>query len=327
MNKDKITSYAQIYEVLKDEMKWKVPDKRILMTITSLYVMNNKKLNPEQLLQLADKIKSRASLFSSMRSYSRFTTAAMLYVNFENPQKEISTLFSLYGQFKKAKFKSGVYTYIAASILLTNKDKELQSDQIIAKAKDIYEGMKSEHIFLTGTSDYPLAALLAFEEQSDIIQHIEKFYDELAKNGFRKGNDLQFLSHILSLSKEANVQDLISRSIRVSDDFKAYGMKPKSKYYPVIGMLALLPQKDVNMNEISAMYEQLNEEKHFKWQKDLNVTMAVSFYVNEKSEHSGLADASIRTTLEMILQAQQAVMISTIAATTAAANSNNGGGN
>lgn len=72
------------------------------------------------------------------------------------------------------------------------------------------------------------------------------------------------------------------------------------------------------------MYQQLMGEKHFKWEKDMNVTMAVSFYVNDKVDHSSLTDASIRTTLEMVLQAQQAVLVPTITATTVAANSNNG---
>ncbi|WP_165767953.1 DUF4003 family protein [Virgibacillus indicus] len=150
----KIQHYTDTFEELKSGLKWKVSDKKILMAIASTYVMNNKKLNPEKLLQLADEIKSRAGLFSSMKSYSRFTTAAVLDVHFENPLEQIPTLFQLYDEFKKAKFKSGVFTYIAASILLTNNDNKTKSGKLIENTKEIYEGMKSEHMFLTGASDY-----------------------------------------------------------------------------------------------------------------------------------------------------------------------------
>jgi len=49
--------------------------------------------------------------------------------------------------------------------------------------------------------------------------------------------------------------------------------------------------------------------------------MAVSFYVNNKLEHNSLPEAGLHTTLETLLQAQQAVMIATITDTASAANS------
>ncbi|MFB4165728.1 hypothetical protein ACE1TI_18480 [Alteribacillus sp. JSM 102045] len=54
----------------------------------------------------------------------------------------------------------------------------------------------------------------------------------------------------------------------------------------------------------------------------MNVMMAVSFYVNERIEQTGLAETSLL--LESILQAQQAVMIATVTASAAAStNSSN----
>ncbi|MFB4165726.1 DUF4003 family protein [Alteribacillus sp. JSM 102045] len=78
MSSAKIKKFVEIYEKLKKEMKWKVTDKRILMTIASMYVMNDKPFHFERMMQLADQIKKRAGMFSSMKSYPRFTTAALL---------------------------------------------------------------------------------------------------------------------------------------------------------------------------------------------------------------------------------------------------------
>lgn len=318
----KLDNYIQTFELLKRNLKWKVSDKRILMTISSIYVLNGKTLDVNRFLQLADAIQSRASLFSPLRSYSRFTTAAMLDVKFENPEDKIEELFQLYDLFREEKFSSGVFTYIAATILLTNEQKN--SKATIQLAKEIYDGMKKEHSFLTTSSDYPLATLLALESRSNIISHIESFYDGLAKHGFRKGNDLQFLSHILALEKDASKNVLINRVIQVMDSFVTSGIRAKPMYYPFIGMLALLPQEEYKVAPVLSLYEELNNQKDFKWYKEMNLMMAASFFVNEKTEQKGLAETSLSTILEAILQAQQAVMIATVAATAAASSSSSG---
>ncbi|MFB4165727.1 DUF4003 family protein [Alteribacillus sp. JSM 102045] len=169
----------------------------------------------------------------------------------ETPEAKITELFKLYKTFRNATFKSGVNTYLAASTLLTQDHSDLDTKKIVGKTSDIYEGMKKEHPFLTGTSDYPLAVLLALEKRPGMIEHIERFYKQLSKNGFSKGNDLQFLSHILSLSSQENHQTLVQRAVDVFHAFKQERIKPKTMYYPVIGMLALLPSDLFEMKKPS----------------------------------------------------------------------------
>jgi len=322
-HKDKIMTYIQLFNDLKHQMKWKITDNRILMAMASLYVMNDKTLDPNRLLEIADNIKKRANLFSAMKSHSRFTTAAFLDANFNDPIEQIENLFHYYDLFKQEKFQRRVFTYIAASIIVKNQAKAVDPREIILKTKSIYQGMKKEHPFLTSASDYPLATLLAYEQHPNIVRKVEVFYDGLSKNGFRKGNDLQFISHILALSRDETENTLMNRSTQIFDQFKKIGIKPKSIYYPVMGMLALLPQDMLNMQEIYDIYDQLNHEKYFKWQKDTNLMMAASFIVKDKLEHSNIAETSIYTTIEMIIQAQQAVMIA-VMASISVSNTNNG---
>jgi len=322
-HKDKIMTYIQLFNDLKHQMKWKITDNRILMAMASLYVMNDKTLDPNRLLEIADNIKKRANLFSAMKSHSRFTTAAFLDANFNDPIEQIENLFHYYDLFKQEKFQRRVFTYIAASIIVKNQAKAVDPREIILKTKSIYQGMKKEHPFLTSASDYPLATLLAYEQHPNIVRKVEVFYDGLSKNGFRKGNDLQFISHILALSRDETENTLMNRSTQIFDQFKKIGIKPKSIYYPVMGMLALLPQDMLNMQEIYEIYDQLNHEKYFKWQKDTNLMMAASFIVKDKLEHSNIAETSIYTTIEMIIQAQQAVMIA-VMASISVSNTNNG---
>ncbi|WP_010097631.1 DUF4003 family protein [Ornithinibacillus scapharcae] len=308
---NKIThDYIQYYQDLKRPLKWKVTDKRIIMTIASIYALNQKPLHVESFLDLANKVRNSASYISVLRSTSRYTTAALLDVKFHNPDEKIQELHHTYNLFREEKFKSGVFTYIAASVLLTNPKQNPKL--VIQKAKEVYDGMKKEHSFLTTSSDYPLATLLALDYKTGIISTIEELYDELSRYGFRKGNDLQFMSQILALSINDSKNTLVNRAIHVMDSLQHTGIKPKKMYYPIIGMLALLPQNDFIVHEIISTYEDLNSQGDFKWQKDMNIILASNFFLMDKLTHEGLAETSLYTILETVLQAQQAVMAAAV---------------
>ena len=326
---EKTTKYIEIHKQLRDILKWKVPDNRVNMMIASLYVVNQRDFHAGNFLDIVAAIKKQAGMFSVLRSYQGFTTASMLDVNFEQPIHQIEQLLDLYNQFVKAKFQRGSFTYIAASVLLTNEQSATDNTAVINKAMKLYQRMKKEHAFLTNKGDYPLVTLLAQADEpvDDLIARTELFYDRLNQEGFRKGNDLQFLSHVLSLNNQENVNTLVSQAIQMHDTFASYKIKTKSLYYPVMGMLTLLPPGEVNMTAITDIYEQLNKEKHFKWQKDMNLIMAINFYVSGRLNNSKLSETSIYTTMETIIQAQQAVMYATIASTTAAAASSNNSSN
>lgn len=320
-----LTNYIEVYEELKKKMKWKVSDKKILMTIASFYAMNEKPFNMEHYWNLAEGIKKQAGLFSSIRSESRYITAAMLDVGFEHPEKQIAALFDAYEELVNAKFRRGIFTYIAASVLIKSSGTE-QGDYrtVILRAKDIYDAMKKEHLFLTSAEDYPLAMLLAAKGSGDIIERNERFYEDLNRNGFRKGNHLQMLSHILTLDQENKPEVLVSRTTEVFDSFKEVGMKQKTLYYPVMGMLAMIPPAELDMHEVAQAYEQLNQTKDFKWQKDLNATLAASFFIKNKLENSTFIETSLYTTIETILQAQQAAVSAAVVVSSASTSGGSG---
>ncbi|MDQ0246119.1 hypothetical protein J2S09_003706 [Bacillus fengqiuensis] len=221
----------------------------------------------------------------------------------------------------------GTFTYIAALVMLSNTPDRRNRQECIKKSLAFYKGMKAEHLFLTSSSDYPLAVLLAKAEGSvdELIHHIELFYKKLNKSGFRKGNDLQFLSHILSLGHESEADLLVERCTRLFDLFKQSGSKPKAMHYPAVGLLALVDDRASEIETIRQIVHELNSEKGFKWHKDLNFIMASHFVMSEKTKNSSLLEAGIYTTLEALIQAQQAAMIAVVAGTTTAVDSSGGG--
>ncbi|MGY4690818.1 DUF4003 family protein [Salibacterium sp. K-3] len=324
MRSSKIEQYTEYYQTLKKALRWKVFDNLVLMTTASMYVMNGRELDTDRFLQLADELKKRAGLFSSMQSHLRFTMAAMLDVTMEDPEAAVPELFRIYQTLKDRHFRSGASTYMAAFTIMKN---ERPADDTAVRTMDLFQKMKKEHPILTDANDYPLAVLLAMEEENDMVTQIETCYDALKREGLKSGNHLQFLSHILTLGSNGQPQQTAGRAASVLEKWKQAGLKPKPMYYPVIGMLAMLPEEHIDLGEVHDMAEQLNRTKAFKWSKEMNVLAAGSFCVNDHMEQAGLiAETSLFHSMEAMMQAQQTVMIAAVTAG-AAASTSGGGGN
>lgn len=324
MINNNLERYIQIYSELKERFRWKVSDQSVLMMVASLYISNNRSFDIERFTELADYIKSESGLFSPLRSESRFTFAGMLDTRFDNPKEKFPELITAYEELVSGGFSKNIYTYIAAMLLITTNTEELRS--LSERAREIYKRMRGEHWFLTGHSDYPLAVMLAQDnrQKDELIDRMEDLYSKLSQNVFRKGNDLQSMSHILSLQEISSVDALVAKSSELYERMKEEGIKPKSMFYPQIALLTFIDEGIENLEEIKEVWEQLNAEKPFKWKKDINFMMAVTFVINDKIENSSLLQANLSTTIETLIQAQQAASIAAISGAAAAASSSGG---
>lgn len=152
---------------------------------------------------------------------------------------------------------------------------------------------------------------------------MEGFYRQLHVKGFRKGNDLQFLSHVLSLDPERDMQELVRRTDTIYGKLKQSGMNIKTMHYSDIGMLALIPGADEEIKRIPQLARDLEAGKHFG-QRDVSIKLAIHFIVHEKLKESNLVETGLTAAIETMIQAaQQAAMIASIAAISAASASNN----
>ncbi|PLR94599.1 hypothetical protein CVD19_16640 [Bacillus sp. T33-2] len=161
-------------------------------------------------------------------------------------------------------------------------------------------------------------------QTDELIFHIEDLYSKLSQNGFRKGNDLQSTSHILSLHENSSSDELVAKSTEIFDRMKKERIKPKSMFYPQMALLTFIEKGIDNLTEIKEIWEQLNAEKPFKWKKDINFMMAVTFVVSDKIEDSSLLQTNLSTTIETLIQAQQAASMAAISTAAVAASSSGG---
>ncbi|MBH9966957.1 DUF4003 family protein [Rossellomorea oryzaecorticis] len=312
---NKIETYKDVYADAKKKLSWKVTDQRSVMLIASLYVTENYEFDGDRLEAMADFIKKEVGFFTTLQSHQRYLFAAMLITRFQDPETAFQSFISTYKALVDEGFSMGAYTYISAMVLISadNTDGETSS-----RAMGVYKKMRKKHFFLTGQSDYPLAMLLAQRTKDTdlLIDHIEYFYDKLNLSGFNKGNDLQTMSHILSLVKDADPDELVTRCTEIFDCLKEEGIRPKSMFYPQVAMLAFLKNGKDQISEVKEIRESLNEK--IRWQKDMNFMMAVNLHLSNQIDNSSLLQMNLSTTIEALIQAQQSATIAAIGGATAA---------
>ncbi|WP_141433550.1 DUF4003 family protein [Bacillus sp. 03113] len=317
----KVDLYKMIYFHLKNKMKWKISDSRILVAIASLYVINNRSLDLSRFMHLSHYIKNNVDICSTLRSQHRFTVASMLDVRFNNPESKFHECLEIYKKMIRKGFARGEFTYLAAIIMLSNTIEKDIYDHIIDRSLEIYRGMSQKHFFLTSKSDYPLAVLLASRNESNenVLHNIEEIYERLNKTGFSKGNDLQSLSHILSLEKYTDTNLLIDRSIQLYQALDKFDFNPSPMHYSSIGMLALLKDGISELNTIQIMMNQLSLETQFKWNKEMNFMIAVNLLMSTKLDNAYMIETGIYSLMDAIIKAQQTAMLAVVSSSSISA--------
>ncbi|MCA0984356.1 DUF4003 domain-containing protein [Halobacillus yeomjeoni] len=316
-------TYIDIYDQLRKENRW--TDKKILMMTASVYVTSEKVFDIHRYEKLCDAIKSEAGLFSYLKSPLRYSVAAMLDLRFDDSLAAFHNMMKVYDSMIENGFNRSPFTYLAAAAMLREDLDGPEMENKVRRAVAIHKSMKQEHPFLTSQDDYPLAALLAEREEEieTVIDQVEYFYRSLDRNGFSKSNELQFLSHMLSLDETHTADELVERTIHAADMMKKSSIRFKRMLYPEAGLLALIGDADRTINEWEDFKTALDQESSFRWHKDLNGKVAANIIVSSRLQDSDTFQTGLFTSLETLLQAQQ---VAVYAGTMAAVSAGDGGG-
>lgn len=311
------------FEQVKSAVGWSV-DKRILLSIASYYVTTGKPFNGKLLLETSDAIKKKAGWFSPLRSHIHYMMAAFLHGTQLDASVAVDDLLNKQETLKSVGFKSNAYSYLSAILLSSHPDEQKEEAE---RAKSLYDEMKSHHPFLTQADDYPYAMMLGKVEGDPIERAatMNRYYKELRPHGFYSGNELQWMSQILTYASPKYDVSMVSKAVHIRDELKKSGVKVKMTHYVMVGFLAMLSDKDNILPHVIVTYRELEEMKLFKWYKDMILPLAVQLETKHLIDSGETSVVSLATTIEMIIQAQQAAMIASMAATNAAIASSSGG--
>ncbi len=222
---------------------------------------------------------------------------------------------------KAAGFKTNVYSYLAAVLMTDDANHEA------SQAKHLYDEMKSHHRFLTQPDDVPYAVMLGRMpgDPKERALTMNRYYTELRSQGFYMGNELQWMSQILTFKSPTYNANTVTQAVQVRDQLKSAKIKIKSMHYVMVGFLAALEIKEEALEHIIETYRELETMKLFNWYKDMILSIAVQLETKHMIDNEDVTSVSFATTIEMMMQAQQAAMVATMAATSAAAASSGGG--
>ncbi|NLL52339.1 MAG: DUF4003 domain-containing protein [Peptococcaceae bacterium] len=310
LNVDKLIN---IYRQVSKDFKWKNSGNMNNLIALS-YVMKGKDYIKEEIEQVNAYLKQNTGPFSCYRQKS-VLFSALLVLNFPDPKAKFDILLDYEERLKQSGFRSYTYRPVTAyTLLLTCAPNKV--DLRIAKAYEIFKAMRKAHPWLTSGDDYPLSILLAETEKptSVLMSEIEGLYQELHQAGFPRSNGLQFLSHVLSLSRENN-KEKAERCRKLYTYFKENKLKVYSRNYGSLGLLTLLGgQSDKAAMTVKEVCEYLREDRSIRWLGKealfLTATSLVTFVLLERIEKgSDLIQTNAFVTIESLMAAQNAAML------------------
>ena len=291
---------------------------------------SNKEVDADTIKNLMKYIKQNTKMFSPFKT-NTFMFSVLLQMGYKNPEKAFIRICDHVSLLKANGFKKSQYqpmlAYTLDSLLFADKiqDMAIQTasyrDLVVEKAKKVYEEMKDSHPWVTGGDDYCLALIIAHANKD--LECRESLYNGLCGRGLKKGNDLQSLANILSLSGDTEA-DIMDRVIRFIDKSKVKGFKINQTMYSGLGLIALVENDDKHLEHVIEVTLKLKKMKKFKWvDKTLLFMFAVAIVSEDlKQELSTktIMETTLAITIEDLIMAQTAVMIAAITATTAASN-------
>ncbi|SES40285.1 DUF4003 family protein [Psychrobacillus sp. OK032] len=311
----------QTYDVLKKVLGWTV-DKRVTLSLAGYYVTLEREFNEKRYNEISKQIKKNAGIFNPLRSHLHPLFVSTLDVSDMEPELAVNLLMEKAAALKAASFKMNSYAYLAA--LMMSDDKENWPGEI-KRTEQLMADMKKYHRFLTSTDDYPYAMFLGklYGDTALRAETMNRYYKELKEHKFYAGNELQWMSQVLTYTDPNYEESLIQSAVIIRDGLKSVKIKTSMPQYPIIGFMAALKLGEDQLNEIVNTYESIASMKLFSWYKESALPIAFGLSLRSSQDTYATAAISMATSLELILQAQQALMISTIAATSVAASSSN----
>ncbi|WP_019241205.1 DUF4003 family protein [Bacillus massilioanorexius] len=288
--------------------------------------LQNQTVDIEKAKEMMEYVKKETSAFSYFRSNNLLPISIALSLH-SNGFEVFQLTQKYYEDLKKAGFKRSHNLPFMAYFLATEVDNNDVS-MIIERALDFYQKMKEEHVWLTSSEDYMNALILA-HSHSDVslaIHEIEKCYDYLNNQGLRKGNTLQAISHLLSLSNDSH-SNKCDRLLQYEALLKENKISLNSYSKTLLGILAILEvQPESIVNEMMKVDDQLSKQKGFgnfslgKANRSL-FTIAIVSAPYLRAESAQTLNSTIQNSIQSIILAEQAAIIASISAATAASNS------
>jgi len=353
--KQKLDLYVDYYKTLKSKYKRKIYSMDVVYA-ACMFAAEDREPNLRGIAEMFEYIRNNAGIFSCYRSILRFSTAVLINAKFNTElEKSFNLLLRYEKKLREAGLKKGCLLGIASQALLLSCPEDFL-DEHVDRVIRIYRKMKINNMRSVSKKDYPLAVLLATEEDETdlLVNRIENIFNMLHKKGFKKTEGLRFLSYILSLHRE-ELETVTGKCRELYVGLKRNGIKIRPSNYATLGILTLIhadtdtdtdtdvTDTDTDNNTFPGMDMEIYTDMHtwkvvfdvldsieymrrynyFKWcGKDIGIlvlsTLINSVYINKKTNQSNIKAATAGIPAYSLIAAQKAALIAILTVATAA---------
>ena len=310
--------FTQTVEMIAKAAGWTV-DRKIILAIASMHVASGRTFDAEKYKEIIQEMKKQSSWVSPLRSSVGHSIAGSLMEE-QNPQQAVANLIENEKILREAKFKSGNFSFIGAQFLTKDQQEKRAHAQ---KARALYEAIRKHHRFLTSFDDIPYTVLLS-QSNDDVEMRAEvmnRYYKELRTYHFSAGNELQWLSQVMTFLSAQYDVNLAPSVVTIRDTLKKQGVKVKYMHYPLLGFLAILKLDHTQLQQIIDLYHELRGLKLLKWHRELVLFMAIQIVIYDIAIVQQKLSMTILSSIELLIQAQQAAFMASVMAAAAASGS------
>lgn len=222
--------------------------------------LKNKKIDVDRINSAVHIIKENTSVFSSFRSTNKLSTSVAISME-EDMESSLNKIISIYDKLKD-EFFSNEYLAITSQIIFNSRYR-INIDDAVKKTKSVYNHMKKNHRFLTGSEDTASAAIIAVTSSNfeETFNDIEECYKILKGKHISSRNNIQTLSHILSLINMPP-KDKCEKVIEMYSALKKKKVPVDDYYLPMLGIISFVTHNVKGFAE--KVWEVSNELKSHK---------------------------------------------------------------
>ena len=289
--------------------------------------IKNKLIDSNRINLALQVIKENTSVFSNFRGNNKLTTAIAISLE-EDMEGSLNEIVSIYNKLKE-EFSSSEYLVIAAQIIFNSRDR-VNIDDAVKNTRVAYDYMKKNHRFLTGREDIASAAIIA-TTSSDFEQtfnEIEECYEILKKEKLSSSNNIQALSHILSLINLSS-KDKCEKVMDMYSVLKENKVPLKDFYLPLLGIVSFLTDnKQEFAKSVSEVSTELKSHKGFgnftlgsPLRNMISVVLVSMDYLDnlDSDLKNSLIDSTNNVALTVVIAMQTAIIVASSAAAASAA--------
>jgi hypothetical protein len=322
---DPVAAYLETFERLRARKRWSTDTATYRFVALTLGAAGER-VSHDRLEEVAAGLRRRAGWTSPLRSEIRYVVTAMILRRDLEAARVHQQVIAIRDRFREHGIKRrGTGATLAALLLALQAEARRVPNSHLDRLARIYAQWRADHFWLTDANDLPAAALHAGRDipVESLTEDIRRAYARLRDAGFRRGNQLQLVSHLLAVDPRGT-DNAVQRFAIVAERLRDAGERVGTGRYDEAAVLALTQGPPGHVVERVLRHRDRLRNARPRPSKDIAFSLAAGIELAEDTEKAGdrsAGDLAALQSIRAILDAQQAATIAAVSAGAGAAGS------